>query len=277
MMVMPAYFAPETRLMTLRGEVPAGDLRAGEMLLTLSGKGPPLKPLRQAGRAVLPHAPIRLRAGAVADGAPRRDLLLTPGQTIRPGRDGLAAVANLANGATVLRDGAVAEWVTLSLDTPDILLAEGLAVGLDWNPDPDPDPDPADRARLLARALALGWCETEDPGLMIEVDGRPLVPDSILPAGDGQIALRSRAVVPEEIDPTIPDARRLGVAVTALVYGGVSIPLDDPRLVAGFLPPEPGLRWTDGRGVLRLARPHPARLQVQCAPIWRRYWAAPQS
>jgi hypothetical protein len=278
---MSDLFTTDTRLMTLRGEVPAGDLRPGEMLLTLSGRGAALKPLLRAEAAPFPAQAVRIRAGAIAEGCPRRDLWLDPAHAVRCGDAAPVLAGALTNGATVLRDGAKpGDGRRLALAGPDIVLAEGLAIGL-GTPGTD---DQAARTRLRDRALALGWRETADPGLCVTVDGAKLVPltqsDEAcvvqLPPGNAPVWLLSRSAVPMDLDPAHPDARRLGVALGGLWLDDVPIPLDDPSLVGGFLLAEPGLRWTDGAGELRLPpRAAAARLRLQVLPLWTRYWVAP--
>jgi hypothetical protein len=79
-------FVAGTRIMTAAGEVPVERLRAGDLVVTL-GAGPPLQPLVWTGRfEVWPSrsrdprrsAPVCIRAGALADGVPHRDLRLSP-------------------------------------------------------------------------------------------------------------------------------------------------------------------------------------------------------
>jgi hypothetical protein len=121
-------------------------------------------------------------------------------------------------------------------------------------------------ARLLARAAALGHVRTADPGLHARAGRRVIHPVRTggnwqfdLPAG--RSLLCSRSTVPAELRPDFPERRRLGVMVQSLSLDGVPLALDDPRLGAGFHPPEPGLRWTDGAATITLDRP--ARLALR--------------
>jgi hypothetical protein len=249
---MSDLFTTDTRLMTLRGEVPAGDLRPGEMLLTLSGRGAALKPLLRAEAAPFPAQAVRIRAGAIAEGCPRRDLWLDPAHAVRCGDAAPVLAGALTNGATVLRDGAKpGDGRRLALAGPDIVLAEGLAIGLGT-------PGTDDGAKLVPLTQSDEACVVQ------------------LPPGNAPVWLLSRSAVPMDLDPAHPDARRLGVALGGLWLDDVPIPLDDPSLVGGFLLAEPGLRWTDGAGELRLPpRAAAARLRLQVLPLWTRYWVAP--
>ena len=263
---MTDRFADDTRVMTLRGEVRAADLRPGELLLTLSGQGAALKPLLRATPAPV-AAPIRIRAGAIAEGCPRRDLLLDAAHPVGC-LGGLVPVGLLVNGATVTRDDSgPAPSIRLELAAPDILLADGLAAGIGQTG----APDPGARAHLRERALALGWSESADPGLRVLADGVPADPDAIPPAQE--IRLLSRSAIPGEIDPAIPDGRRIGVALAGLWLDDVPRDLDHRCLAEGFLSPEPGLRWTDGDALIR--PPCGVRTRLAFAPIWTRYWVAP--
>src|SRR5580704_13384282 len=80
-------FCSGTKLMTLRGEVPVESVRAGDKALTLSGVEAPLKPVTRVRHrridlsrhaAPMLAAPVRVRAGAIEDGVPLRDLRVSP-------------------------------------------------------------------------------------------------------------------------------------------------------------------------------------------------------
>lgn len=135
-------FCTGTLLMTLRGEVPVETVHAGEKALTLSGVDAPLKPITRVchlrinlddhPQPVL-AAPVRVRAGAIDDGVPIRDLRISPGLALsvedENGRRVLTPVVCLANGATILREPAigVVTYVTVSLEQHDILMGDGMA------------------------------------------------------------------------------------------------------------------------------------------------------
>jgi hypothetical protein len=138
------------------------------------------------------------------------------------------------------------------------------------------------RALLLDRAASLGHAVTGDADLRVVVAGRELRPQVRgrvrrfrVPASARSIRLLSRSAVPAEVWPDGTDRRRLGVAVSRLVYGGEAIALTDPRLGAGWHAAETGgadgaWRWTDGAA--ELALPGGRRvLDIEVA-ITERYW-----
>ena len=93
-----ACFVAGTRIATDSGDVAVESLRPGDRVLTASGR---LAPVRWVGlRGVAVAAPVRLAAGAVSPGVPRRDLLLSPDHAVF--LDGALIPAHrLCNGATV--------------------------------------------------------------------------------------------------------------------------------------------------------------------------------
>ncbi len=136
------------------------------------------------------------------------------------------------------------------------------------------------QAHLRARAAALGWRLVSDPALQLEADwpGLQLAPEGpdvlhvVLPPGARWLRLLSRRFVPYEIDPAIPDGRRLGVAL-AVEIDGASLP--EMAFAAGWYAPDAGAswRWTDGAATLALpARPRAATLTLRVVPAGARYW-----
>jgi hypothetical protein len=135
------------------------------------------------------------------------------------------------------------------------------------------------RAALGARAAAMGWATTDDPDLCLVADGREITATwdgdracFTVPAGARAVRLRSRSVVPAQLNVSAEDHRRLGVAVTALRVDGCAIGLDDAMLAEGWHAPEDGLRWTDGDAILRCGEG--ALVDVSVA-LLERYWTAP--
>ena len=125
-------FYAGTMLATPDGEMEVEKLAQGDMLLTANGA----KPVRWIGQShvhtrfadPLRALPIRIRAGALGDGLPGRDLLLSPDHAIC--LDGVLVQASaLVNGATIIREYDVPEEFTyyhVELDTHELLLAEGV-------------------------------------------------------------------------------------------------------------------------------------------------------
>jgi hypothetical protein len=130
-------FAAGTRILTAEGEVEVERLKAGDLVATLSGRGSPMKPVLWLGRrrvvlAGHPNAdaiaPVRIMAGALGQGAPHRDLLVSPDHCLF--LDGALVPARLlVNGTTIVAERGLAEvtYYHVELESHDVLLAEGAA------------------------------------------------------------------------------------------------------------------------------------------------------
>ncbi|HET9019911.1 MAG TPA: Hint domain-containing protein [Acetobacteraceae bacterium] len=295
-------FRAGTMILTADGERAVERLRPGDVVLTASGRRATLRWVGQRTvRVTAASAPVRLRADAIADGVPRRDLFLSPDHAVLV--DGVLVPARLlANGATIRRDATRARvtYVHLELDRHDLLLAEGLAAEsyLDTGNRAQFDraagvrplrPDgaragdalQATRAAYRAQGCAPFHAEGEVARAAharllwrAQALGWRLTEAALLSvsAGDrlgadcyllpaGTIRLRSRAFVPAELDAASGDGRLLGVAVAA--------DLPDDAWRSGWHAAEGGWRWTDGDAVLALTRPATIRL-IACGG---RYWA----
>ena len=132
----PANNAPcyctGTRILTDRGEVAVETLAIGDVVVTAAGEHRSIRWIGNrsySGRfantnpAVLP---VCVKAGALADSVPTRDLWVSPDHALY--LDGVLIPAeHLVNGATIVKADAV-ESVTywhVELDSHDVLLAEG--------------------------------------------------------------------------------------------------------------------------------------------------------
>ena len=224
-------FLRGTLILTARGDVPVQALVPGEdRVVTRGGR---LAPVRWIGWRDLDPArhprpadvlPVRVRAGALGPGRPRRDLLLSADHALAFA-DMLIPVRYLINGATVVQEpwrGRIA-YYHVELDRHDVLLAEGAAAesyldtgnrrafanlpgAIELHPHFAPHRDEALRiwadrgcARLVAdgpalaqiramlaeRAASLGHVATDDPALRATVAGRPV---ALAAAGDRLVA-----------------------------------------------------------------------------------------
>ncbi|MDW8314356.1 MAG: Hint domain-containing protein [Rhodovarius sp.] len=132
----PSYsvvcFFPGTLIATPQGEVPVDSLRPGDLVLTADG---PAMPVRWVGRQTIARRfsdplrvlPVRISAGALGHGLPRRDLLLSPGHALCIDGVLVNAIA-LVNGTTIRQDDSVPyvfPYYHIELDRHALILAEG--------------------------------------------------------------------------------------------------------------------------------------------------------
>lgn len=130
-------FAEGTRIATKRGEVPVEALRIGDMIVTVGPGTARLQPTIWLGRMTVDiarqpdrtdAAPVLIRAGALGDGRPHRDLRVSPEHALF--LDGhLVPARLLVNGITILQEfwrPRVTYW-HVELPAHGVLLAEGAA------------------------------------------------------------------------------------------------------------------------------------------------------
>ena len=131
----PCYVAG-TKLLSDRGEVAVEALREGDLIVTLSGHGRVLRPVKWIGTRRLnlrshpqPNlaAPIRIRQHALGEHLPHRDLLVSPDHCLLID-DRLIPAKLLINHMTIEQelDTAAVEYFHVELDRHAIMLAEGL-------------------------------------------------------------------------------------------------------------------------------------------------------
>ena len=129
-----ACFCPGTQILTDQGDVAVEDLRVGDMVMTVSGA---LEAILWIGRrsytgrvlAGRNHLlPVRIKAGALSDATPKRDLLISPLHAMLI--DGVLVPAHaLINGTTIVREPAsgTVSYVHIELAQHDAVWAEGAA------------------------------------------------------------------------------------------------------------------------------------------------------
>ncbi|OYV58934.1 MAG: hypothetical protein B7X01_03370, partial [Acidiphilium sp. 21-62-4] len=106
----PPCFVAGTRILTARGDVAVEHLRAGEALVLANGQTAPLVWLGHRRIDLLLHPqrerdlPVLIEASAIADGMPRRDLMLSPDHALLLEGHLIPARA-LINGVTIRQVG----------------------------------------------------------------------------------------------------------------------------------------------------------------------------
>jgi hypothetical protein len=130
-------FCPGTLIQTEAGEAPVETLAIGDRVTTMRGEQRPIKWIGRrayAGRFATGKAnilPVVITAGALADGLPRRDLVVSPLHAMylpTDAGDGVLVPASaLVNGVSIIQRERVdsVEYIHIELDTHDVILAEG--------------------------------------------------------------------------------------------------------------------------------------------------------
>jgi hypothetical protein len=279
-----ACYLRGTRIRTLRGEVPIEALSISDQVVCSSGNSRPVRWLghRRIDCSRYPEPssvwPICIRAGALAEQQPNRDLWVSPGHAVVV--DGILVQAEqLLNGVTIERVARErVEYWHVELDAHDTLLAEGLAsesyldtgnrtAFVNGGAFLEAYPDfrakqwtetclplviggvalREARERVLRRAMELGYSITQDSDVHLVADGvriDPVILDGkrfafLIPAGRSSIELCSRTFVPSYVHADSRDGRRLGICVGRLQIDGDDWALDDQaKFAQGWYAPE---------------------------------------
>jgi uncharacterized repeat protein (TIGR03803 family) len=128
---VPCYLAG-TRIATSTGEVLVETLDIEDRVVTLSGEVKPIKWIGRrsyGGRFVMGRKdilPVCIKAGALDDNVPQRDLWISPNHAMYLGGV-LIEAKDLVNGVSIVRAENVekVEYFHIELDTHDVIVAEG--------------------------------------------------------------------------------------------------------------------------------------------------------
>ncbi len=127
-------FCPGTAILTDRGEVAVEALAIGDRVITASGAAEPIRWIGRrsySGRFLSGNPallPVRIRAGALGEGLPRRDLVVSPLHAMF--LDGvLVPAGELVNGRSVVREVGCrrVDYIHIELAQHSLILAEGAA------------------------------------------------------------------------------------------------------------------------------------------------------
>ncbi|MCW8306871.1 Hint domain-containing protein [Acidiphilium sp. PA] len=268
----PPCFVAGTRILTTRGEIAVESLRHGDVAILHDQTTAPITWIGHRSIDLARHnkpetvQPILIEAGALADGIPHRNLLVSPdhaiflnghlipakillnGHSIRQlaHRSVTYYHVELAHHAVLLAEGCPAESyletgnrgafvngeTTLILH-PDFAQrkreTQGCAPFAEFGTIVE-----AVRAEILAR---LSLRTTEDPELRIKFK-------------DGDAVVESRSTIPGHIAPDPRDRRLLGVKIREITIDDATVPLDHPDLTNGWHTQESDGRWTNGRAII---------------------------
>lgn len=158
-----------TPILTPRGERPIEEIGAGTLVIAVSGSAAPFQQVQAVRRHRTATGLVRIRAGALAVGAPLEDLILAPGHGVfLNGRLVAAGALALGPGITV-EAAAPCDLFELVLAGHDAVLAAGAAVetarpeAADAPFCPRAEPDGVLRAMLAWRAEEMGWVAPAAP------------------------------------------------------------------------------------------------------------------
>jgi hypothetical protein len=126
-----ACYCRGTKILTDRGEVPVEDLCLGDLLMTIDGQAMPIvwighQTVSTTFSDPLRVLPIRIKAGALDDNVPSRDLLVSPDHAILVDQVLIQAGA-LVNGSSIVREAEVPATFTyyhIELDVHTLIQAE---------------------------------------------------------------------------------------------------------------------------------------------------------
>jgi len=157
-------FLKGTLIRTSAGEVAVEDLALGDLVLTADGRAVPVvfighQTVHARFNGSERATPIRIRAGALGDNVPTRDLFVSQNHALLVG-DTLCLAQALVNGTTIAACPAPTEiftYFSVELPTHEVILAEGApAESFSDNVSRDLFDNGAEFARLYPEGRAVG-------------------------------------------------------------------------------------------------------------------------
>jgi YD repeat-containing protein len=260
----PCYCAG-TRILTKDGEVLVENLAVGQLLVTASGDAKPIRWIGHRRIDLSRHPepdmvrPVRIAAGAFAEGVPARDLLVSPDHAMLV--DGALIPARLLvnhRSITLEHDVAAVTYYHVELDRHDIIIAEGAQAETYLDTD--------NRALFENGAVTLLTPDfSVGQRLRVPADGAcmPLVTDTagVLPVWQ-RLADRAGAVAPDAEADAMDGGVRLivgGREVLPVVEDGDRLVFAMPRAAgririrSAAMRPNQARPWLDDRRMLGVA------------------------
>ncbi|HQT67369.1 MAG: hypothetical protein B7Z78_01355 [Rhodospirillales bacterium 20-60-12] len=305
--ISAACFAAGTRIATAtggtKGEVKVETLRVGDVVRTMSGKMRPITWVGHRDIDITRHPkpesvrPVRVRAGALAEQIPARDLILSPDHALYlEGR--LVPVKDLIDGDLIapMTGAQKVTYFHIELDGHDILLANGapaesyldtgnrfmfedagapmilhpdlMAVFRDVKGCAPLCTDGADLAKIRSvlhrRKQALGFrMQAATPWLkhpqmiLSAIEPEPGLLLFHLPGQDITFMLMTGAFVPAYIDPSSADHRQLGMCIGHVTLDGKRLAVEDVIDQADRYPRAEHDLGIWTKGDVTLSLPHP--------------------
>ncbi len=266
-------FAAGTRILLADGsEMPVEALAAGDEVALHGGATAPILWIGKRKILLKTHPnpdlvrPVLIKAQALGDGLPKRDLAVSPDHALFFNGHLIPAKV-LLNGFSIRQTtpGEVT-YYHIELARHAVLLAEGVGC--------ESYLDTGNRAAfqndgvvvMLHPQFAQGMREKNSCAPLVEAGpvveavrqqilGRAGIETTSDPAMEirfeaGGAVILSRSAVPGELTADPRDRRRLGVKINRLQIGGREIALDHPALVEGWHELEADGRWTDGQAMI---------------------------
>jgi T5SS/PEP-CTERM-associated repeat protein len=265
-----ACFCAGTRILTAQGALlRVEELQEGDEVETFAGEAARIVWIGRRTIAPRLHPrpdtvqPILITAGALGNGLPWRDLVVSPDHALYLEGHLIPAKA-LTNGFTIRQlNRETVTYYHIELPEHAVLFAEGAgaesyletgnrAAFENGGTTLTLHPDFAQKIREQR-----GCAPFADSGKAVEAVRQRILdragietasaPDLQICYENGTAIIASRSTIPGEIFADPRDRRRLGVKIASLRADGHGIPLDHPALTVGWHDPEPDGRWTDGR------------------------------